>query len=565
MAEMYKCKKCGKEIDSRETVCPFCGEETDNVVRFTYLPDNEKKRARKGFEIVIIIVIVLMSILVLFLFRQTGPPERPESDMDTSVGSTAAMTEVPNFMGNTEQRAYEKAQKAELIADIEYESNDRYDEGKVFYQDIDEMTKVEKQTHIKLKIAVKNPVDVFVQDNTVIVPQLEGLTIAQAAKELDARKLKYEVIYFGSDKTEDGCVISQNYKSGAIVTPEKKIYISVCKKDERTPESIVIETPPKQTSYYIDDNNINFDGMQVSVNYTDGSQDIVSTNSIENASGTEETISFEDCSPDMIFVDNLSHIAGKQTLTVHYKNKTTTFDVEIAGRKVPKNISLASIKIVSFPEVMSYSMRLPADNEGKDAVYTDLKGLKVKACLSDGTEKDLVPYVSVGSGKKGGKDYSWQTDNCCLVSNIDLFKEGKQTVKINYYGKSASFDVTVGKKSSGIFLTDSYPDGKTVSLDYDGALEVKGTGVISDGFWNSYKKSIKKIVINSGIESIESTAFADCTNVAEITLPPDLKTIAAGAFKNWTNQQKIFAADRESIPDGWEGLTDTKANIIFNP
>ncbi len=565
MEELYKCKKCGHEFDIEEVYCPMCKEEAIGEVKFTS-PLKQKEEGSKRLHIILIICAgILLTAVILGVFLMK--PYAEGENTDHSSENIKVQTEVPNFIGNTEQRANEKASMAGLRLDIEYEANDKYDEGQVFYQEVEEMTKVDRDSHIKVKIATSNPVNNVVHDDKVIMPSLTGLTMEQAGKELDVRKLKYEVVYLGSDEVDEGYVISQTIEPGSMIDPDTDIYLSVCKKTERVLEKITMEKLPERITYFVDENRIDFNGLQIRAFYTDGSQDLVTADSLGEVSETEIINNYSVMgSPDLITVDNLNHIVGTQTLTVYYRNKTTTFDVNIVEDTKEENVTLASIKITKPASVTEYSLMLEPDEPAVDKYCnTNLKGLEVTAYFSDGTERILSPYVMQDAQKNHGIDYTWQTDAGCSVSNINIYREGKQTVEINYYGKKTSYEIVVLKNSSNICLSDQFPGGVEVSLDYDGILEVSGTGIITDGFWNGYINSVKKIVINKGITGIENTAFNRCCKAVSITIPESVENIQEYSFKNWTFSQKIFVLGKDTVPEKWINFYNTSANIIWNP
>jgi len=80
-----------------------------------------------------------------------------------------------------------------------------------------------------------------------------------------------------------------------------------------------------------------------------------------------------------------------------------------------------------------------------------------------------------------------------------------------------------------------------------GTLTFSGTGdmgnysvlYLSDRPWNAYSSSIKKVVIENGVESIGKYAFYDCTGLTSVTIPNSVETIGEGAFKGCTGLTSI--------------------------
>ncbi len=70
----------------------------------------------------------------------------------------------------------------------------------------------------------------------------------------------------------------------------------------------------------------------------------------------------------------------------------------------------------------------------------------------------------------------------------------------------------------------------------DGKLAISGTGAMTNysssnkAPWNSYRGSITSVVVGSGITTIGSYAFDDCTKMTSLELPSSLKTIGSYSF-----------------------------------
>lgn len=78
-------------------------------------------------------------------------------------------------------------------------------------------------------------------------------------------------------------------------------------------------------------------------------------------------------------------------------------------------------------------------------------------------------------------------------------------------------------------------DNLTWVLDSDGTLTISGAGAMTDystygAPWYSYCSEITSVVINAGVTSIGSNAFADCYNLTSVTIPDGVTSIGAYAF-----------------------------------
>ena len=123
--------------------------------------------------------------------------------------------------------------------------------------------------------------------------------------------------------------------------------------------------------------------------------------------GTSEVI---DASMDMISGYD-ANVIGKQTITVTYKGKTTTFEINVKAKSVTK------IEVTS-PNELEYI-------EGQGL---DLSGGKVKVFYDNGTSEEIS-----------------LTDD--MISGYDASIVGKQTITVTYQGKTATFEINVKAKS----------------------------------------------------------------------------------------------------------------------
>lgn len=92
----------------------------------------------------------------------------------------------------------------------------------------------------------------------------------------------------------------------------------------------------------------------------------------------------------------------------------------------------------------------------------------------------------------------------------------------------------------------------TWTLDTDGVLTLSGTGQTDvypasyDPPWYRNAYDVKKVIIEEGIEWIQSRVFLDCKNLEEVYLPSSLIRMDSGAFKNCNSVKKVYIADLTS-------------------
>ena len=91
-------------------------------------------------------------------------------------------------------------------------------------------------------------------------------------------------------------------------------------------------------------------------------------------------------------------------------------------------------------------------------------------------------------------------------------------------------------------------DGVSWTLDSVGTLTITGSGPTdnwtSDSApWNSYKKSIKAVVIGQGVTSIGTSAFEGCTNLETVTLSSTVEAVGSYGFFGCTGLSGVYITD----------------------
>ena len=100
----------------------------------------------------------------------------------------------------------------------------------------------------------------------------------------------------------------------------------------------------------------------------------------------------------------------------------------------------------------------------------------------------------------------------------------------------------------------------TWKLDSEGTLTISGKGKMEYGVqhgWDSY--SVKKLIVESGVESITADAFADKKMLQSVVLNEGLKSIDARAFFNCTNLTEITLPSTLCSLGGNSGPVDGQA------
>ena len=103
--------------------------------------------------------------------------------------------------------------------------------------------------------------------------------------------------------------------------------------------------------------------------------------------------------------------------------------------------------------------------------------------------------------------------------------------------------VLTGALSMGALAADTIASGTcgdnaAWTLDRDGVLTITGTGEMNYYIhsyrapWEKVQDSIRTVVVENGVTSIEESAFQNCSNLTSITLPDSIRVIRRYAFSN---------------------------------
>ena len=145
-------------------------------------------------------------------------------------------------------------------------------------------------------------------------------------------------------------------------------------------------------------------------------------------------------------------------------------------------------------------------------------------------------------------------------------KEGKKTPES--CGASSHNNETSNLVESGNCGTN----GNNVqwALYESGTLYIYGSGYMEDYilFYHNYKSQIKNLVIESGVTSIGSDAFSNCTSLTNITIPNSVMEIFWGAFGGYRKLKDVYYTGTEKQ---WKNISIyndndflTSATIHYN-
>ena len=170
---------------------------------------------------------------------------------------------------------------------------------------------------------------------------------------------------------------------------------------------IEVSVTPSKTEYVQNTDSLDLSGGEITVTYSDGTTGkIPMTDSLVKVSGFD------------------NRTVGKNTITVEYQSKTTTFDITIVASENPPSVSVTKIEVSKNPNKTEYV-------QNTDSL--DLSGGEITVTYDDGSTKKIS-----------------MTDNLVKASGFNNQNIGKNTITIEYQSKTTSFDVTIIEKSTPV-------------------------------------------------------------------------------------------------------------------
>lgn len=252
--------------------------------------------------------------------------------------------------------------------------------------------------------------------------------------------------------------------------------------------SIEVTTLPTKLEYLEGKDALDVTGGKLTLNYNNGISEVI------------------DLTRDIVSgFDNTQ--VGPQTLTVTYKGKAATFEVEIVAK------SLESIKLTTLPNKLEYL-------EGKDKL--DVTGGKLTLIYNNGTTEviDLMPD---------------------MVTGFDNTRVGPQVLTVTYKGKTATFEVTVAAKSlMEIKVTkkpdkltylegdDFDPNGVEVTAYYNNGTSERVTDYDISGYTSTPGPKTITITYGGKTATFEVTVEVKSLTEIKVTKKPDKLTYLEG-------------------------------------
>lgn len=226
----------------------ICDLYEETIQRETFF-SRQRRRWMAGIGVIGIVFVLCVSFL-----HKTTPDYQPSNSQIQVVQTQKVSTEAPivyrmvNVTGMKRKVAEQKINAigdASLIIKWQKKYNKKAKKGILISQSIkkgESWTKGKKQT---LTLTVSRG------EKKIRVPNLVGLSYADAKKKLEKKKLNCRIVQRESD-TISGIVLEQSKKTGAKVNEDTTITLTVSKKQVTTPKPAATNTPqpskkPKKT------------------------------------------------------------------------------------------------------------------------------------------------------------------------------------------------------------------------------------------------------------------------------------------------------------------------------
>ncbi len=126
-------------------------------------------------------------------------------------------------------------------------------------------------------------------------------------------------------------------------------------------------------------------------------------------------------------------------------------------------------------------------------------------------------------------------------TDIKYLINEKTKMNMSILAQSNSWDIS--KSGNGSVMATLSEDG---TLTISGTGEMKGWGASSVTDWHNknIKELVKKVIINYGVRNIGDSAFYNCSNLSEISIPKGVESIEGNAFSNCIKLTEV------EIPEG---------------
>ena len=210
--------------------------------------------------------------------------------------------------------------------------------------------------------------------------------------------------------------------------------------------NIEVSTQPQTTQYYVGSDGIDVTGGKLTVTYSNGETEVVDINS------------------DMCGTVDLT-TAGKKQVTVTYKGKTTTFDINVI-EKQSVSFTLNGVDNKSVVEGM------PISTEGMSADVT----------YDDGSVKNIQitqDMISYDTSKVGTATVTVNIDGLTQTFDVNVTSKKLESINIMSQPEKVVYLVNQEFTTTGLVVTASYNNG--TNADVANKVKVSKVDMSKDG------------------------------------------------------------------------------------
>lgn len=378
-----------------------------------------------------------------------------------------------------------------------------------------------KITTFELEIVAKSLTGIQITKQPNKTTYIEGTAFVSTGMELTLTYNNGTSETITSGWQEEYDFSSSGQKTVTITYGGKKTTLTVTVTAKQI-TGIAIESKPNKTTY-IEGQELDTTGLKLKARYNNGTEETVTGN--WKISGYNK------------------NKVGKQTITVTYQGKRTTFEVTVTAKV------LTGIQISKQPNKLTYM-------QGESL---NTAGLELTLTFNNGTTQKVTSGFT--------------------TSDYDKNKTGKQTITVTYGGKTATFTVTVSSRVPSSITSNVYtvsggwiskiPAGTTVSTLVNGINEkqyikvFKGNSEVSGNTIAGTGMGVKLMDGNTVKQSVTIVVTGDTNGDGGITIT-DMIAVKAHVLKKSTLSG---AAAKAADTNGDNGISITdfiqiKADIL---
>lgn len=359
----------------------------------------------------------------------------------------------------------------------------------------------------------------------------------------------------------------------------------------KTYTSISVTTMPDKTSYY-EGQTLDLAGLVVTGTTSDGETIAIDGYSVSgfdsSTVGTNTlTVSFKNCTTTFdlqILKDVPSEIVTVYTEIDHIllndeQPKVTGIDVKYASGKTTYTSS--GFEVSGFDSSVAGTNTLTITYEGLEKQIDIHVSTSATIALSDGSKTTylvgddfLGAYCTVEYDDGYQKTVSTYSDGL-IFSGFDSSTVGTCEITMKYRNITGTATITITDTLTSNIGYEN-PTDITASLNVlTGLLTISGAGetqhiyspsrgeggLLNDG--GQYSDKVKKLVVEEGITGLNGECFYNMTNMTEATLPNGLLTIGNNCFEYCSSLKEVTIPESVNQIGNFAFYNSTETDLIL--